>query len=268
MKILTTVFSYPDKPHDYKALHDVFVASCKKHMPDVEVITLNLQVDYVVDGKKPGCWVNTAKLRAIVEYLESCNDDVIIADCDMLCTAPAYHAFDIPFDIAYTRKPENHKTSCPLNGGIIMVRNNAVALDWMKQLVIVNDAMYKNAKFHAEWKKKYYGMNQAAMGFMIESSHPARVHAYDTLTWNCVDCNWKDFNSDTVFVHIKGELRNAIQNRISYPDVLPIMQQWYSYTDNQKFAQAAIDLSRIRKKKIRHEINEVAQALNRRQGIL
>ena len=203
-----------------------------------------------------------------MKYLESCNDDVIIADCDMLCTAPAYHAFDADFDIAYTRKPDGHKTSCPLNGGIIMVRNNVIAHDWMQQLCMINDAMYANKEFHDTWKKRYYGQNQAAMGFMLESNHPARIHAYETVVWNCIDIDWKYFNSETVFVHIKGALRDAIQNRISFPDVEEIMRQWYSYTNNQDFARAYIDLSRIRKKRIRQEINTVAKELNRRKGIL
>ena len=241
MKILTTLFNYPLKPHDYNELHEVFLLSCKKHMPDVEVVTLKLQVPIVRDNKRPGCWVNTVKLREMVKYVETCNDDIILADCDMLCTAPAYDAFKEDFDIAVTFK-DKPQGRCPLNGGIIFVKNTPLAHDWLKKLSEVNDQMYSNKSFHDEWMAKYFGMNQAAMGYMIENSgHLAKVVRYSTQKWNNCDYDWVNFNEETVFVHVKGPLREAIFQRVGYSDHAKIMKIWYTYTKDQSFSVKAYE---------------------------
>ena len=235
MKIITTMFSYEKKNYDYSLMHDVFIKSCNAHCPDVEVITLFLEVSVVNDNKKPGCWTNTAKLREMVKCAETINDDIILADCDMLCTGDFRHAFDIDFDIAYTRKREDHNTSCVLNGGILFIKNNPVARDWLRSLLETNEKMYSDKSFHEYWKKKYYGQVQAAMGCMIESNHPARVYAYDTLTWNCVDIDWECFNDNTVFVHIKGRLRESILDHCGYEEHEKIMNEWYKYCENKSY---------------------------------
>lgn len=229
MTILTTVFNYPDKPHDYHKLHEVFIASCKKHMPDVDVVTLYLNVPKAKDKRKPGIWTNTAKLRAQADYIKTCNDDVVIADCDMLCMRSAYHAFDKDFDIAYTVKAANKKTNAPINGGILFVKNTQAAKDWIAELCAVNDRMYNDPDFHNTWRSKYYGMNQTAMGYLVETGHKAKLHKYQTVEMNACDPDWINIDKSTVFVHIKGRLRDCVFGTMRRHDLDKIVSIWRGY---------------------------------------
>ena len=205
-------------------------------MPEVEVVTLKLEVPAVRDGKRPGCWVNTVKLQELSKYIASCDDDVIMADCDMLCTKEAGDIFERDFDIAVTFK-DKPQGRCPLNGGIILIKNTPLAHDWILKLSEINDKMYFNKDFHNQWMGKYFGMNQAAIGYMIEASgHEAKVIRLSTQKWNNCDYDWINFNEDTVFVHVKGPLREAIFQRVGYSDHAKIMKIWYTYTKDQSFS--------------------------------
>jgi hypothetical protein len=183
------------------------------------------------DGKRPGCWSNTIKLRKYAEFVEKCTDDVVLADCDMLCLGDAKIAFDKEFDIGITVKKENHKSKSKINGGIIFVRNNAKAKAWVKELSRVNDMMYEDDKFHSVWMRKYFGMNQAAMGYMLEmKNNIADVVEFPTVVWNNCDCDWGDISEDTVFVHIKSDLRDAVFSRKGYKNHEKAMRLYYEYT--------------------------------------
>lgn len=236
MKIVTAVFDYDDCPFDYGQMYRVFTASCRKHMPDVEIITLKLDVPPANDDRKPGLWTNTCKLRAQVEYLEQADDDLVFVDCDMLCLRSFEDVWDQPFDIGYTVKPPEKKTRCRLNGGVVFVRNNERAHLWMRELLKANNLMYSMAGFHREWRKKYFGMNQSAMGYMIES-HPEVAEAVPLSThiWNAVDCDWSSVDNDTRLVHVKGKLRRCIFRRTGYDWMLPLVKEWYSYTEDKSF---------------------------------
>jgi len=231
MIIVTTVFKYKDKPSDYKRLYQVFMASCAKHMPGVTVKTLKLDVPPAKDNRKPGIWTNTAKLRAQVNYIKTLKDDVVLADCDMLCLKPFDDVFKkYDFDIGITTKPPGVKSSCRINGGIIFIRNSAQARAWMQELLKINDRMYKDQAFHNEWRKKYYGMNQSALGYMLERAKTkARVKEFRTTIWNAVDCDWTNVTDKTRLVHIKGKLRACIDKGKSSSKLSRLIAAWNDY---------------------------------------
>lgn len=210
MQIVTTKFNRGNS-RQYEMLHMVFLKSIALCMPDAEVVTLEMSApDSAEREGKYGFVANTHKLRKWAEYIEQVDDDVILADCDMLMLQSAEHAFDEVFDIAYTKR-EFGDGRIPLNGGIIMVRNNDVAKGFIKRWQQVNDEMYVNLDFHKKWKGKYPGMNQAALGYMLEEeSEGVRIHAYSTREWNAVETDWGKLQENTVFVHYKGQLRREV----------------------------------------------------------
>ncbi len=241
MKIITTKFKYAGKPFNYDVMHDVFVRSCKKEMPDVEVVTI--PIDNVVpkrDGKRPGCLSNTVKLEKYCEYVQGSDDDLILADCDMLCVGDAERAFrDYDFDIAITVKGYNHKSKSRINGGIIFVRNSPGAKAWIKEFTEVNRKMYEDKKFHDIWMKKYFGMNQAALGYMMEEGdkyNKAETIELPTVIWNNCDPDWGNIREDTVFIHIKSSLRTAVFSYKGYKDHEEAMALFYNYIGNPEFS--------------------------------
>lgn len=250
MKIVTTRFKYAGKPFNYKVMHDVFVRSCRKEMPGVKVVTLD--IDNVVpkkDGKRPGCLSNTVKLEKFAEYVKGCDEDLILADCDMLCNGDARRAFeDYDFDIAITVKEEGHNTRCRINGGIIFVRNTPEAKAWIAEFNNVNKRMYEDLEFHNKWIKKYFGMNQSAMGYMLETYDKARVIELPTVIWNNCDPDWNYITDETVFVHIKSALRDAVFSRVGYLDHEKGMKLFYAYTGNPEYTVKPITYAQRRRK--------------------
>lgn len=201
-------------------------------MPDVEFITIKIQKELKSNGRHIGYGANTAKLTAQNKYIQAVDDDVILIDADMMCTGDAKEAFSHRFDVAYTMRTKT-RPGCPnLNGGVLMIRNNEEAKEWFQLLEVVNHQMYINEEFHNRWVKQYPGMNQSALGYMLEESWlKTTLHEYKTLKWNAVDCDWADIGDDTVFVHCKGKLREAIKNNTGPGYLAKLVNLWYSFCD-------------------------------------
>jgi hypothetical protein len=225
MIILTTQFDGPVRTN-YKILLDVFKKSIKTHMPEAEYRELILEAPDKVLGHKYGITSNSFKLAKWVEFLEGCEDNVIFADCDMLMVSSAKRAFEHEFDIAYTRR--SRSVHIPINCGIIMVRPNERSRAFFREWLRINDLMYEDASFHKPWRDKYHGINQAAFGYMLEKgNHEASLYVYETRDWNAVDCDWPYINDNTVFVHIKGALRDVIYGASPRGPKAKAMELWY-----------------------------------------
>lgn len=252
MVIVTTVFKYQGKPSDYKRLYNAFVKSCKKHMPNVTIKTLSLDVPQAKDSRKPGLWTNTAKLRAQVECIRKIKHDVVLADCDMLCLNPIDDVFKkYDFDIGITTKPPGAKSSCRINGGVIFIRNTPAARAWIEELLTINNRMYNDPAFHNKWRKKYYGMNQSALGYMTEKAKTkAKVKEFRTTIWNAVDCDWDKISSKTRLVHIKGKLRECI-DKGKTEKYSKIIFAWNRFGSTKKIESNPVGAVKHRRKKSR-----------------
>lgn len=213
---------------DFKKLMDVFRLSVKRNMPEAALVELTVpEVPEVVKGLSYKMTSNTAKLDVWCEYMEGCEEEVIFIDCDMLMLRSAMHAFDEPFDVAYTRR--SVVGQIPLNAGVIMARPTEKARGFFRKWRDVNRIMYeKQDAFCKEWQAKYPGMNQAALGYLIESGdYDADLYTYETRQWNAVECDWAHINDSTVFVHFKGKLREVLRHRKPFPPVYKAMEAWY-----------------------------------------
>lgn len=223
MKIVTTFFRYPGYPHQYEDMLIALKKSCRRQMPDIEFVVLNLPEPENGTDRHIGYHSNTIKLRELASYADHENDDLIIIDADMLCMRPAYHAFEEIFDVAYTMRTRIIPGGPTINGGVMMIRNNERARSWLRCLCCVNENMFLEKWFHSLWASHYPGMNQSAMGYMIERSmHPAILHEYKTEEWNAVDCDWKNPEINPVFCHYKGQLREWIKNPLA-----KFVYRWY-----------------------------------------
>ena len=226
MTILTVQFDINGYT-DYKELLRVFESSVHRHMPEANFEKIILPAEDRTPAMRCGKHANTRKLEVWVDYIDNTDDDVILADCDMLMLKSAEHAFDLPFDIAYTRRLKVGKV--PFNNGIMMVRPTGASRDFMHRWLEVNNQMFLDKDFHGVWNRKYKGMNQTAFGYMLErGEHHADLHAYTTREWNAVDPDWSYIDDDTVFVHIKGALRDAtVRGKAPLGSVVYPAALWY-----------------------------------------
>ena len=178
-------------------------------MPDVNFIELRPTPPAYETHRIPGFLDNTIKLQLWLDVFKKTNDNIIFADCDMLATQTAYHAFDPDFDIAYTERSEVLRI--PLNGGIVMTKPTEAAYRFMNEFQEINNIMFENPDFHEIWRCKYAGMNQAAFGCVLETGiNGAKVHKYKTNIWNAIECDLDLITDETVFIHFKSKLRRVI----------------------------------------------------------
>lgn len=195
----------------YERLSRVFRRSCELAMPGA-AFSLIRSTAPAEDGRPWDCRMNTRKLELWAEAAERHpSEALILADCDMLALGNAAPAFaDSSFDIGYTRR----SSILPLNGGILFVRPTRAARRWLRALVRVNEAMRGDPAFHGPFRARYHGMNQAAMGYLIE--HPlagVRVRAFPCRIWNAVGLEDWVAPDGAVFVHVKSSLRKVILGR-------------------------------------------------------
>lgn len=196
-------------------------------MPEAKFEALTLECGRREKGMRWGLYANTIKLWAWHDYVMSCDEELILADCDMLMLRSAEGAFDEDFDIAYTRRTGGQKV--PINNGIIMVKPTEKARAFVRMWAEVNQKMFDDKTFHAKWKGKYPGMNQAAFGYMLEEAqHGVKLHEYGTRKWNAVEPDWTHIDEETVFLHFKGALRRKLfEDRFPVGPYAEAILLWY-----------------------------------------
>jgi len=237
MRLVTISFNYPPrlKRPNYLRLLDVFEASVRHHMPDCEIRALRVdppdhsgahKIPFLSNDYKLGLWHREVDL-AVAE-----GQNLILADCDMLCTGDVSSVFKHEFDIAYTVRDDH--TNIPLNGGIVFVKPTAAAQRFFAEWARVDERMYRDWEgFHRIWRVKYAGMNQASFGYLLEHPVPG-VQLVDlpTRIYNAVNTDWHRIGSDTLFVHIKSQLRKAVLTGAKPAGTLrPAMMLWYEARD-------------------------------------
>jgi hypothetical protein len=234
MVIYTVQFNYPRRSN-YSKLLDVFRHSVKLTMPKVKFIEKKIPAPVNNSKRQLNFMYNGVKLRLWVEFLEKTKENVIFADCDMMALQSAEHAFDNDFDVAYTERTRIKRI--PMNGGIMMARPTEAAKKFYREMLEVNDRMFKDLDFHHKWRCVYAGMNQAAFGYTLNNgNHGAKIHKYKTIEWNAVDCDWTHLNEKTVFLHTKSKLRKSVLGEIKVkPELKHPVNLWKSmYMDMMK----------------------------------
>jgi hypothetical protein len=130
------------------------------------------------------------------------------------------------FDYAYTTK----KSKYPFNSGVVFLRVSDRTRAFMKTWRDENVRMLGDRVHHQVWRRKYGGINQAALGFALESSLTAglTVRQLPCLEWNCEDNSWPSFDpAVTRIVHLKSALRRAaLSIGPNLPVHRPLVTRW------------------------------------------
>lgn len=206
-----------DHGADYELLESVFRASILRHAPKVNYKHLESAPPEDTSGRGLFCYFNHRKLEMWAEYLGVAKEGekIIFADSDMLCLRTPKFAFFKDFDIGYTRRVSDWVGNCPINGGIVFAVNNQRTRDFFAEWLKIDAEMLADEDFHAEWVRKYSGLNQSSFGYMLENRGPylATLEEFPTNPWNCVECDWSNA-PDPVFVHIKTRLRREVMAKV------------------------------------------------------
>lgn len=205
VKIITLKFNENQPGRNYDILLDVFKYSVSKNMPAAKMEILIPPLPKESNGKEYFMTKNTVKLGHWVNAIEKSTGNIIIMDCDMLVLRDLSDAFKSNFDIAYTSRGA---ARTKLNGGVLFIKVNERSLYFLRRWVIVNKMMYDDIFFHTPWRRKYVGMNQASLGYMIENeSKGIKIINFPCTEWNQCQEDWHKLNLTTRCVHIKSRLR-------------------------------------------------------------
>lgn len=173
---------------------------------------------------------NTQKLEHWQRQVEALEDGtpVALVDADTMLVRPLDPVWDLPFDAAYTVRPASCRL--PFNAGVLFLRVNAGTRAMLAAWAAANRRMLTNRLFHYAWRRKYGGMNQAALGYVFESGEASGLtwRALPCLEWNCEDSTWTQYDPGvTRLVHVKSALRmGALATGPAQPALRPLITRW------------------------------------------
>jgi hypothetical protein len=231
VKIITVQFEFEEN-EKYETLLNVLKYSAKVNMPHVKFLDIRIPPPEV--KQLPGYRMlisNTYKLQKWVEELEKGNrgDKFVFLDADMLILNDFSEVFEkYKFDVAYTYRVSGR---LPLNGGVMFARSTRKGKNFFKEYLEINNEMLNNVKFHLPWRKKYAGMNQAALGWMLEESrNNAKILALPCPMWNVCNEDWPNMLPDAYILHIKSRLRlMCLDQKPPSRDIKYLVDIWKHY---------------------------------------
>jgi len=236
MRVETFAFNYPSqlKRLDYHRLIEVFEYSLHHHVPDADIRARIIEPPDHRGAVKIPFLSNTYKLAFWVAAVEEAyldGENLILSDSDMLCTGNPEPVFEREFDIAYTVRDDH--TNIPLNGGVVYVKPTEAARRFMQEWLKIDERMYEDWNFHQPWRIKYAGQNQASFGYLLENPvEGVTLLELPTRIYNAVNTDWHRIGSDTVFIHIKSQLRKAVlRGEPPTGTMRPAMLKWYEERD-------------------------------------
>lgn len=221
-------FEHPTCPQ-FVRLARVLERSARTHCPTWSIVIERLAPP-VRRGHAPdsSALANTVKLETWNRDVQAAPDGarLLLLDVDTVILRPLDPLWDRPFDVAYA---ERAGVKLPLNGGVIAVRVSDAVRRFFADWTAANARMLTDRTLHQLWKRKYGGLNQAALGFVLEEGgHALTWGRLPCVEWNCEDSTWSAFDpAVTRIVHLKSALRQAIfGSGPRAPHVWPLAQLW------------------------------------------
>jgi hypothetical protein len=135
--------------------------------------------------------------------------ELLLIDVDTVILRSLDAVWQQAFDIAYTTKPSRF----PFNSGVVFVRVNDRSRAFVKTWRDENLRMLTSETHHQAWRRKYGGINQASLGYTLDSKLAAGVQLVQLpcVEWNCEDSSWALYDpSVTRILHVKSSLRRAV----------------------------------------------------------
>lgn len=208
----------------------VLAHSTLKHCPGMGFKVEQIESP-IEQGIDPSYSSNTAKLDAWVRVAcESPEGEVLcLMDADCMVLRDLRPIENLDFDFAYTLRSPSR---LPFNAGVVFARMGTKAGAFLRAWRDVNRRMILEPKFHQLWRARYGGINQAALGFVLENGLAeklgVKLATVPCREWNCEDSSWSQFDpAVTRVVHIKSSLRRSIFSLgASRLDLRPLVRIW------------------------------------------
>ena len=172
---------------------------------------------------------NSLKLASWADALDHLPNGlrVVLLDADLFVRAPLDPIWEEDFDIAITARPEGARY--PFNCGVVALRLSNVTRAAIREWQRMDARLWRDRPLLAKWRAKYGGINQAALGALLESGSLSdlRIRPLPCAVWNCEDSTWANSENARI-VHLKDNLgRCALGYRTNLqPQVQALADEW------------------------------------------
>lgn len=229
MPRLESCYFRQDVDRTWGRLARVLAWSARQHCPGWTIHVTPIQPPPVTSIEKiRSVERNTQKLwhwRDLVAGAAE-GEQLLLIDVDTMVLRPLDPIWDQPFDLAYTVK----RAKFPFNAGVVFVRVSDRTRAFFQAWAEENDRLLVDVRRQQQLRLRFGGINQTALGILLEQASDVFALKVPCLEWNCEDSSWEKFDpSVTRIVHIKGELRHAVFNGSTLQAYAPLMRLWRGY---------------------------------------
>jgi len=184
---------------------------------------------------------NTQKLDEWTRLVDQApdGDRLALLDADTMVLRTLDAVWDQVFDVAYTVRTSSR---FPINAGVIFVRVSDRTRAFMAAWRDENHRQLGDPARHQRWRRQYGGMNQAALGALLEQRGGPDVKflRLPCVEWNAEESAWPAVDrARTRIVHLKSGLRRALFHGTSARSLLALVHIW------RTFERAAAGLAAI-----------------------
>lgn len=245
MNVHSVLFSDTPTGANYERMAKVLEYTCARYSPATPLTLHRITAPdddlIAVINKRPHARKqlyldNVRKLKHHCQIVQEARDGEVLCliDADTMVLGDLAAVEMDGIDILLTSRPPS--CAYPLNTGVIFVRasrwTQRFCIDWQETA----EAMLASESFHIEWKGKFGGITQAALGYLRKQTTAdmtVRIADIPCSIWNCEnDCLKRElFTEQTKVVHVHGNLRKVLFN-FEQPynrQVSTLAERWRGY---------------------------------------
>ena len=189
----------------YQRLAKVLAYSAKKNSPNTPIIihagpSTNQEI---IENQRRGCFghdiVNALKTKYHNEIVQNAElgEFICLMDLDMAVMSDLSEA-EGDYDLGYTVRDQKAR----INSGIIFVRVSEKTKQWYSRWHEIVYQLLNDAGKLSKLKLIYSGINQSALGIMLQESHNLVLKEFPAKIWNLTPVHYNSFNSETKVIHM------------------------------------------------------------------
>lgn len=200
--ITFVIVSFGDKYNKYK---QALIRSINENMPTAKIKDIELD-------PLPEKNMHLANYIKLKHWKDNIEGDTVLIDADTIVLGDVSNVFDLDFDLIYTKRL--HMRKLPFNCGVVFVKESGkhIIEEWQS----IDERMINDKVFHAKWKSRYFGFNQASFGCLLEIVENLKIGNVLSEVYNSCDIyDWRNNYTSAKIVHVKSGLRKSLERNLN-----------------------------------------------------
>lgn len=214
--------------------HWARMAHALKASAEFHCIGWDVEVERIYSTARGKYDTNVQKLEYWERFVHRCadGDQVVLIDSDCFVARPLDSVWLLVAEVGIAFKGTPR---LPFNAGVVFLRVSEATRRFMAEWYAINVRMMGDRAFHLRYERTYSGINQAALGYMLERDggpgvDVARLNAGE---WNaCNPTFWT--RTDARIYHVKSQLRQQAQGGLTSGPYAHALKLWHSYAKGDR----------------------------------